>query len=643
MIKNISLTNFKGITDRVTIKLSNITLLFGLNNVGKSSIVQSLDLFSNLSAKYELPIVTQYKNYGSIRSIINNRQIKKPAQIEFEFDSSPNKIEYLFSERSSEISFYDYELEKYIFEKSIEFSNKGFAFINNINTDKKSYKQLELNILDRIKKNNSIFQEIFDLIENFKVLKYHEYILSKIISTNESYLSTEDPSDKIIIAKIFDNLNLVVTDIAAEFSEKYKPKLFQEGSLLFNVIYTSTFDIFINDNKNLIIETLNKYYKNLNTKNFLIFDYIVQLLRSKIYENIFVKTLKSRKYNLHPRLRQRFRRFSEYEIQSDIEMDLLKSNLDNISKFCLLAKEKETKSRDKKIKSLIHQNIVDYKFDLTQIKIRDDDNINLLKIIHDLYFIDTSTNYESRITASLFTNPYQIRPELLQLKNKIPSLKILNNTFDNKRVYTFKNDGSFIDQIFINQKNSEFEDYIISSLNKLGFEADGLYISTDENSFRIKIKKGKKTVQTFVDLDDCGRGMKNILAILVQLYENRNHKKSSNIIVNKRSINNITIIEEPEANLHPKFQAELGELIADHSKKQESQLIIETHSQNLTLRLLKLIRNGKLNRKQISFNCLYRNSRGFISVFTPEILEDGNFTGSWPGGFFDEDLYELND
>ena len=30
-------------------------------------------------------------------------------------------------------------------------------------------------------------------------------------------------------------------------------------------------------------------------------------------------------------------------------------------------------------------------------------------------------------------------------------------------------------------------------------------------------------------------------------------------------------------------------------------------------------------------------------MFTPEILEDGNFTGSWPGGFFDEDLYELND
>ena len=365
MIKNLSLKNFKGISEKVTIKLSNITLLFGLNNVGKSSIVQSLDLFTNLSDKFELPIVTDYKNYGSIKSIVNNRQFKKPALIELEFDSnsSPNKIEYLFSDLSSEISFYDYELGDYIFEKSIEFSRNGFAFINKINTEKKSYMQLESATLALIKKNKSIFIDIFDVIKNFRFLKYHEYILRKIVSKNDSYMSIDDPTDKIIIDKIFDNLNLVVNDFATEFVEKNKSDLIQESSLHFDVIYISTFEKFISNNKNLVIKTIDKYYKNLNIEDSSTFNYIVQLLRSKIYENLYVKPLQFKEFELHPRLRQRFRRFSNFEIQSDLEMKEVRLNLDNILNFCSLVINKDTKSRDNKIKKLIYQNILEYKSD----------------------------------------------------------------------------------------------------------------------------------------------------------------------------------------------------------------------------------------------------------------------------------------
>lgn len=645
MLKNISLTNFKGITDKVSISLSNITLLFGLNNVGKSSIVQSLDLFANLSDKFELPIVTEYKNYGSIKSIINNRQIKKPAKIELEFNdqTSPNKIEYLFSDLSSEISFYDHELGDYVFEKSIEFSNNGYAFINKINTDKKSYTQLESLAFAYIKKDKTTFKEIADLIEHLKILKYHEYILSKIVSKDQSYLRIDVPSDKTTIVKIFDNINLVVHEIAAKFIEQYKSKLTQEGSASFNVTYNITFKQFINNNKNLIIDILNENYKNLDINDPLIFNYICLLLRSKIYENIFIRPIERKENNLNPRLKQRFRRFNDFEIQSDPEMREVMINLNNILKFCSLVNSKETKARDKNIKKFIYQNIVEFKFDLAKIDVGTDNNINLLKILQDLYFIDSSSSNLSRFSSSSYTYSYQIRNELSQLKRKIPRIKILNNNFEDKRIFTYKNDGSFIDQLFINYDNQEFKDYIISSLNKLGFEIDGFDLWITENNFSIRIEKGKKTVRTSVNLDDCGRGMKNILAVLIQLYNIRNYQSSSNVSRNFTNKNDITCVEEPEANLHPKFQAELGELIAEHSKKNQGQLIIETHSQNLTLRLLKLVRNGKLNKNQIAFNCLYRNSRGFISVFSPEILEDGNFTGSWPGGFFDEDLYELND
>lgn len=45
MIKSISITNFKGIKDSVTIDFKPITLLFGPNSAGKSTIMQSLLLF----------------------------------------------------------------------------------------------------------------------------------------------------------------------------------------------------------------------------------------------------------------------------------------------------------------------------------------------------------------------------------------------------------------------------------------------------------------------------------------------------------------------------------------------------------------------------------------------------------------------
>ena len=42
MIKKIHITNFKGIKDTVTVELKPITLLFGPNSAGKSTIVQAL-------------------------------------------------------------------------------------------------------------------------------------------------------------------------------------------------------------------------------------------------------------------------------------------------------------------------------------------------------------------------------------------------------------------------------------------------------------------------------------------------------------------------------------------------------------------------------------------------------------------------
>ena len=70
--------------------------------------------------------------------------------------------------------------------------------------------------------------------------------------------------------------------------------------------------------------------------------------------------------------------------------------------------------------------------------------------------------------------------------------------------------------------------------------------------------------------------------------------------------------------------------------------IIETHSENLLLRLKKLVRTGKLDKDDISIIYIDKNSSG--SICCPIRLdENGDFIDKWPKGFFEEDFEEMFD
>ncbi len=52
MTTAIEIKNFKGISDRIHIDLKLITLLFGANSSGKSTVLQTLGLFEGLLRKF---------------------------------------------------------------------------------------------------------------------------------------------------------------------------------------------------------------------------------------------------------------------------------------------------------------------------------------------------------------------------------------------------------------------------------------------------------------------------------------------------------------------------------------------------------------------------------------------------------------
>jgi predicted ATPase len=116
----------------------------------------------------------------------------------------------------------------------------------------------------------------------------------------------------------------------------------------------------------------------------------------------------------------------------------------------------------------------------------------------------------------------------------------------------------------------------------------------------------------------------------------------------------IICIEQPEIHLHPRLQAELGSFFADCIDKSPpsneinmdsadingNQFIIETHSENLILRLQKLIRKGELRKEHVAVIYFDKTSEG-TEVKELRLNDKGEFIDPWPNGFFEESFKEM--
>ena len=103
------------------------------------------------------------------------------------------------------------------------------------------------------------------------------------------------------------------------------------------------------------------------------------------------------------------------------------------------------------------------------------------------------------------------------------------------------------------------------------------------------------------------------------------------------------IIQQPELHLHPKLQANLGEYLYEKRNSdygEFSPILIETHSELLILRILKLIKEGKADPSDVAVNYIANTEDGPL-ITELRIGEDGEFIDEWPAGFFEEQGDEL--
>jgi len=144
--------------------------------------------------------------------------------------------------------------------------------------------------------------------------------------------------------------------------------------------------------------------------------------------------------------------------------------------------------------------------------------------------------------------------------------------------------------------------------------------------FEVRLIDQRRGSEVDIALSDVGFGISQILPFIVQS------------LAGERQI--ITI-EQPEVHIHPRLQADLGDLLAAAVKEPRGhRFVIETHSEHLVLRMQRLIRLGQLMPDDVSILYVRRGTNG-SRVERLHLDNDGDFIDDWPGGFFPERLREL--
>lgn len=103
LIKSLSLKNFKGFSDEVTIELRPITLLFGANSAGKSSVLQALQYMREVLERQNVNADRTMQggeaiDLGGFMNLVHGRDPKSQIEIEVEMSLGEESIPELVPE-----------------------------------------------------------------------------------------------------------------------------------------------------------------------------------------------------------------------------------------------------------------------------------------------------------------------------------------------------------------------------------------------------------------------------------------------------------------------------------------------------------------------------------------------------------------
>ena len=171
--------------------------------------------------------------------------------------------------------------------------------------------------------------------------------------------------------------------------------------------------------------------------------------------------------------------------------------------------------------------------------------------------------------------------------------------------------------------------------------ASSLRSESDPMESRMEVRLRDLQHNVWVSLQDVGVGISQVLPVLIAAVIGQD---------------NLIAIEQPEIHIHPKLQAELGDVFIESALgENKNTFLLETHSEHLILRILRRIRETTEKKLPEAFKkvCPDGISPEDVAVLYVEpggdgarvielpVTPDGDFTKPWPGGFFAERIREL--
>ena len=685
-LRSFTVKNFKGIGEKeVTIHFSPITLLFGPNNSGKSTILEALNLAKEIFCNKNIENDLSYcMDLFRFKNLVNQHDISKSISFKFTFNSE---------------NAYDYDDIIYMKDDNITAGTFG-SYLVMVQVNERHQPSL-LDAYTKLiieKTLNDVRRVSYDISISYDptyklayISKRSTYIDDILVASIHTKLTECAYSQSIQEKNIFNGLdndiffkNYKPINLVKEFYnlydsrlsnvlkyKKYKPLHF-DSKYYFDKIYLHGYDyeifeqrigfitqknsikiynlvlnlirlklLYLKDQSSEIIESINNI--DLKIKNIFAYEYNKILKRKLNFENDFIFETS----NIEPKFMFTSPKDIDIKFKRALFPSFLKNNKYELDESLLSYNNKEIQ--------------VSYKDNFYSLGLNDILGVNFI----------SNGGHNSFITLflkSIIFSPIRMISDTLYDMVHVNNRRLEINKDDNRLLDqdlkqelidkinidldTFFGDDFDLRLCTFKDISIDLEKFTIL-INKIKFDTDkkiSLKEVTDaviESSINIKnrIMFKDKNGKNF-NISDLGYGISQFIPIMIKLLKDEEKDY-------------IIIIEEPESHIHPAWQVKLAEffLKIKNNRKEFFEnysphtILLETHSEHIMLRILRRIRETNENElpegaqsaypDDISVYYIQKDELGNTNAKLMKITPDGDFQEKWPKGFFEERIEEL--
>lgn len=245
----------------------------------------------------------------------------------------------------------------------------------------------------------------------------------------------------------------------------------------------------------------------------------------------------------------------------------------------------------------------------------------------------TSTNNNDEYHTYILSLP--LRRVLQDLSSLLDNTEYLEAVRANsKRLYTNDSQGTSFNELILDYRSRDISEASREFINKWlkTFDiADELIFKNIEGvATSLYLKKG----ETLTALADLGYGITQFLPILLKISLEVPISSSQNGF---RYVKKLILLEEPETNLHPKFQSLMADFLIDAINTFEIRFLIETHSEYIIRKTQLLIAEEKLSTLDSVIYYFPSHSKSeSLKISKIRVNSNGTLDSEFGSGFYDE-------